>query len=442
VPESNIASPPSRSSSLYLGIDLGTSGVRAVLIDDTDQVVAEAAVVLPAPQQQGNCVEQDPRHWWSAVVQVMSALRQQTALDRIRAIAVDGTSGTVLLADAHGIPLGLALMYNDTRAGDPSPQLARIAPTDSPVHSASSGLAKLLWLARQPGASDACYFLHQADWVASQLTGRPGFSDPNNALKSGYDPVEKRWPAWLEALPISPAWLPKVQPAGHPLGTVAVRIAAQFGLPRNAMIVTGTTDSTASFIATGASKTGEAVTALGSTLVLKVISDTPICDQRYGIYSQPLNDKWLVGGASNSGGAVLRQFFTDTQMAEMETRLDPDTPTGLNYYPLCCQGERFPVNDAHYPPRLSPRPENDARFFQGLLEGIATIERLGYERLQECGAPWPINVRTTGGGARNTAWTRLRGRMLNVPLLTASHTQAAFGAARLARQGSTTRNAT
>lgn len=413
-----------------------------MLIDVDSQVIAEATIALPVLQYHGNRIEQDPHVWWDTLGRVLTMLRSQIKLDGVHAVAVAGTSGTVLLADANGAPLGPALMYNDGRAVDQSNQLAHIAPADSPVSNPNSGLAKLVWLAQQPGSDKAHYFLHQADWIAGKLAGRPGYTDPNNALKSGYDPLTGHWPAWLDQLPFPPAWLPKVQACGSPIGTVDSRIAALVGLPRETLIVAGTTDSTASFIATGASKTGEAVTVLGSTLVLKVISETPVSHPHYGIYSQPLEDKWLVGGASNSGGAVLQHFFSDKQMAEMELQLEPDTPTGLDYYPLITPGERFPINDPHFQPRLSPRPENEVQFFQGLLEGIANIERLGYERLRECGAPWPVNLRTTGGGVRNAAWTRIRSNMLNVPLLTASHTQAAFGAAQLARQGFTTRNVT
>jgi len=430
-----------RSPSVYLGIDLGTSGVRVLLIDDAGEVLAKTGVPLPAPRRQDARVEQDPRIWWAAVERALAALRKRVDLQRVRALAVDGTSGTVLLADADGHPLGPALMYNDSRATDPARRLARLAPPDSPVASVGSGLAKLLWLTEHADTTAVRYFLHQADWIAGRLAGRPGYSDPNNALKSGYDPVANHWPAWLDQLPFPPAWLPKVQPAGSPIGPVDRRIAEQFGLPRDALVVSGTTDSTASFLATGASQTGEAVTTLGSTLVLKVVCDAPISDPRYGIYSQPLGDRWLAGGASNSGGAVLRQFFTDQQMTQLEIRLDPDTPTGLDYYPLCGPGERFPVNDPDYPPRLSPRPDDEARFFQGLLEGITAIERLGYERLRDCGAPWPIRIRATGGGARNAAWTRIRARVLTIPLSPARHTEAAFGSAWLARQGFITRSA-
>lgn len=427
-------------TSLYLGIDVGTSGIRAILIDQQEHLIATARTQLPSPLHRGAAVEQDPALWWQGLGEVLDNLRQQTPLHSVRAIAVDGTSGTVLLTDARGQPLHAALMYNDCRTSQQTSQLQKLAPADSPVQSASSGLAKLLWLRDQPYAGQARHALHQADWIAGKLAGRFGFSDPNNSLKTGYDVIKNRWPDWLTQFPPLRDWLPTVYPQATPICQIDPAIAERFDLAPNARIIAGTTDSTASFIATGASQVGDAVTALGSTLVLKVIAARPVTAMPYGIYSQPLGDHWLVGGASNSGGAVLQHYFSDTRMAQLEAALHPDTPTGLDYYPLLGKGERFPINDPELVPRLTPRPSADWEFFQGLLEAIAAIERQGYQRLSECGAPWPSSIRTTGGGARNSAWTRIRARLLNVPLLSTDHEEAAFGSARLARQAMTTRS--
>jgi sugar (pentulose or hexulose) kinase len=137
---------------------------------------------------------------------------------------------------------------------------------------------------------------------------------------------------------------------------------------------------------------------------------------------------------------VLQNYFSNEQMLTLEKQLQPDMSTGLDYYPLLTKGERFPFNDSELLPRLSPKPATDWQFFQGLLEGIATIEQCGYQRLTESGAPWPSSIRTTGGGASNSAWTQIRARLLNVPLLPVDHSEAAFGAARLARQAITSRS--
>ena len=134
------------------------------------------------------------------------------------------------------------------------------------------------------------------------------------------------------------------------------------------------------------------------------------------------------------GGKVLPDFFTDAQMQAMQNELDIDIPTGLDYYPLPQTGERFPINDPDLAPRMTPRPDSDVEFFQGLLEGIARIEQTGYEKLRQLGAPQPISVRSVGGGAKNERWTAMRQRLLNVPMLKAQHTDAAYGVALLARQ--------
>jgi hypothetical protein len=294
-------------------------------------------------------------------------------------------------------------------------------------------LAKLLWLfARHP---DARHALSQADWVTGGLLGRFGPCDENNALKLGYDPVARRWPTWLGALGVPLDVLPAPVPPGTPLGTIGPAAAGETGLSPTTRVVAGTTDSVAAFLATGAREVGTAVTSLGSTLVLKVLSDRPVFSPRHGVYSHRLGDRWLAGGASNTGGAVLRQHFTPERIESLSRGLDPGRPTGLHYYPLPRPGERFPRPDPTLPPRLEPRPLQDERFLQGLLEGIAAVEYAGYRLLARLGAPYPTRVLSAGGGARNPAWTAIRSRLLGVPVGRACHAEAAYGAARLACEG-------
>jgi sugar (pentulose or hexulose) kinase len=289
--------------------------------------------------------------------------------------------------------------------------------------------------------------MHQADWITGKLCGQFGISDYNNSLKLGFDAQKKSWPDWVKTLlnekNVPLEVLPKVVAPGSQVAYLTPELAKQFNLPVKTQIVAGTTDSTASFIATGANKQGEAVTSLGSTLVLKIISDKPIYSPEHSVYSQPLlcadGEKWLIGGASNSGGAVLSQFFSTEQLQIMTPQLNPEAPTGLDYYPLPATGERFPANDAHLKPQLEPRPENDVEFFQGILEGIAQIEAKGYQLLTDLGAPYPVSVRSTGGGANNSAWTKIRATLLNAEnpntkIINANHTEAAYGSALLALQ--------
>lgn len=419
---------------LFLGIDFGTSGCRALVVDSAGQVAAGSEAALPAPVRPApRRAEQDAAVWWSALVQVVRGLPVEMRAG-VAAIAVDGTSGTLLIADGRGRPLGPALLYDDARADAQARDLARLAPADAAVRSPSSGLAKALWLLATPRPA-ARHLLHQADWVLGRLTGRLGVSDENNALKLGYDPVDRCWPAWLDATGLPRDLLPAVVPVGTPVGHLSPEAADDLGLPTGALAVAGTTDSTAGAIAAGAVATGDGVTTLGTTLVVKVLADRPVLAARYGVYSHRLGDRWLVGGASNSGGAVLRQFFSDAELAALSARIDPARPSPLDYYPLPRPGERFPIADPDLAPRLEPRPADPAAFLHGLLEGIAAIEALAYRRLAELGAPYPGRVLTTGGGGANPTWAAIRARHLGVPVAAAAHRDAAYGAALLARQG-------
>jgi sugar (pentulose or hexulose) kinase len=417
---------------LFLGIDLGTGGVRACAIDGDARTVGIATTTLPAPRQDGDAIDQDPALWWNAVTETLGKL----AVDRaaIRRIAVDGTSGTLLLTDGDGRPLTPGLMYNDARAGAEASRIAAIAPAESGAHGRSSALAKLLHLlARDDGR--AKHALHQADWIAGRLAGRFDGSDENNALKLGYDPVTRSWPAWLERLDVPSALLPLVRVPGTEIGAIDPAMARAFGLSATTRIHAGTTDGVAAFVATRANRSGDAVTSLGTTLVVKLLADRPVFSAEQGIYSHRLGDRWLAGGASNTGGAALLAHFSAAQLEAMTPKLQPAQPTGLDYYPLPKPGERFPIADPNLPPRVTPRPADDVVFFQGLLEGIATVEAMAYRRLGELGAPALRRVVTIGGGAKNAAWSEIRERLLGVPVTVAGETEASYGAALLALNG-------
>lgn len=431
------------NSALAIGLDIGTSGCRALAIDARGRRIAMAEAALPASLRgSGGEVEQDPEHWWDATVTVLrrlAALLEPRAFGSAgdAALCVDATSATLLLCRGDGTPLGNALMYDDSRSGAAAARIGKVAPVAAAavVGSAGSSLAKAMHLSAEQPPHLATLALHQADWIIGRLRGRFGDSDWNNALKLGYDPAAEIWPDWVASLLPATVSLPRVHAPGTVLGAIDPSVAQTTGLPPTLVLCAGTTDSTAAVLASGAGRRGDAVSSLGSTLVLKLVSDRPVSAPRFGIYSHRLGKRWLVGGASNSGGAVLRQFFDDATIDQLSRRIDPGLDSGLDYYPLPARGERFPIADPTMLPRLSPRPLDDARFLHGLFEGIARIERDGYARLAELaelGAGMPERVLTTGGGARNQVWTEIRRRMLGIPVLACEQQDAAYGAALLA----------
>ncbi len=419
----------------YLGLDFGTSGARHAVIDASGALRAEGKYIWQERTP-------SPSEWRSALFALMDDIPQEMR-GQIRAIALDGTSATVLLSDDRGNPVSEPLFYNDGRGAEVMEAVRAIAPDDRPVISATSSFAKLLWLLENYKSKNDFQkynFLHQADWLGFLLHGQLGISDYHNALKLGYDVGELSYPKWLtnalsygkQTITIK---LPRVVVPGTTVGKVIPEIANRFGLPADCEVKAGTTDSIAAFFASGASSPGEAVTSLGSTLVLKLLSRDRVDDARYGIYSHRLGDLWLTGGASNTGGAVLKAYFNDEELAKLSREIDPEKESLLDYYPLLKKGDRFPKNDPELLPKLEPKPENPAEFLHGLLESIARIEGQGYNLLQQLGATPLKRVYTAGGGAKNPTWTAIRRRYLKVAVSESVNTEAAYGAAILAMKG-------
>ena len=418
-----------------LGIDFGTSGARAIAIDATEKVVAQSACLF---EQVGPA--DSLTTWKSALFKLLARIAPDIR-PKVERIAINGTSATMLLCDRYGQPLSAPLMYNDAIARSALDEVHKLAPPgSSAVLSATSTLTKALWLyrngvpdTRASWPDDVC-IIHQADWLASCLHERQPVSDYHNALKLGYDVKALSYPDWLLASPIA-SWLPEVRSPGDAIAPISQRMVEIAGFPSTCQVCAGTTDSTAAFLASGATQPGEAVTSLGSTLVLKLLSPEPVDAPDFGIYSHRLGDLWLVGGASNTGGAVLKQFFSSEQLANLSRGIDINQPCDLDYYPLNSPGERFPINDPDYPPRLTPRPKSDRAFLHGLLDGMARIEAEGYQKLKDLHAPALKKVYTAGGGAKNETWRTIRQQKLGVDVVAATQTEAAYGTALLAMHG-------
>lgn len=412
----------------FLGIDFGTSGARACVIDAAGAVVAE-------DRRDFGTLEDYERAgiWREALWDLVAALPPaiRTALSDV---ALDGTSGTILACDEALAPRHPPLLYDDDRAVEEAALIAKTAAPGHPAAAVTSGLAKTLWLKKRLGLTGARLYLNQADWLAGLLSGRVGMTDYHNALKLGLDLDTLQWPAWVEFL-ADVDYLPVPVAPGAALATVSRPRARYLGVNPGCLVHAGTTDSIAAFLAAGMRDSGDAVTSLGSTLVLKLLSDTRVESVEHGVYSHWFGARWLAGGASNAGGAALKRFFDDRRLAQLSAAIDPAVESPLDYLPLPKPGERFPVCDPALAPRFAPRPDDDAAFLHGLLESLARIEARGYALLADLGASPLKRVDTAGGGANNPAWTAIRQRRLGVPVGRAAHAEAAYGAARLARDG-------
>ena len=420
----------SKTQAYYAGIDYGTSGARCTIINDNEDIVEEYRTSYDGGAS-------SPAAWVGALKTLLGSIRSPVR-DTLRAIAVDGTSSTALLADEHGVPVTEAKMYNEAQDARYQEMVRSMCPEGHTVTSATSTLCKafafLDGLEEVGGMRHT--LMHQSDFIAFQLHRKIGHTDYNNALKVGFDPSEEAYPAWLMQDEAIMAILPQhVHAPGAPVGLIDTSSAEEYGISPECIVCAGTTDSIAAFLASGVHEPGQAVTSLGSTLAIKLISKHPVNDARYGVYSHRLGNTWLVGGASNTGGAVLRQYFDDGQLERLTGEMDPETLTGLEYVVLPSKGERFPENDPNLMPCMEPRPENDAVFLQGILESMAKTEGRAYGLLERLGADPVKEVYTCGGGAKNPVWTRLRERFIGSSVYVAAQGEASFGSALLAKRG-------
>ena len=411
---------------MTIGVDLGSSGLRLALVDGHGERVSELSSPYPgsftSPEawRQGflALIKQWPRPW----------------LAQVEAIAVAGTSGTLLLCHEDGSLLsgeaGQALAYHQSCPQHAAAALALA--TSGPAASASGSLARALQLLQATEShlmGSHVVLRHQADWLMGWLLGDWRWGEEGNNLRLGWDSRLDRWCGHIGDQPWAAA-LPRIIASGSCPGRVADKVAQQTGLDKGCWVVAGSTDANAGVLAAAPGE-GDGITVLGTTLVMKQFVPHPL--QGPGISCHRLNGRWLVGGASNAGAGVLREFFCEQELQELSRQIDPDRPTGLALLPLSKKGERFPVDDPELAPRLEPRPVSDALFLQALLEGLTGIEVAGWQRLEDLGAPPVKRVISIGGGARNPQWRRMRQRALGRPVLHRPDASAALGMALLAR---------
>lgn len=438
-----------RHQDVWMGVDLGTQSVRALAVTDDGRVLGRGSAPLTG-HREGDRHEQLPADWWrgaaDAIRQTLSVL-SSSGRARVRGVAVCGTSGTVLLTDARRVPLTPALMYDDGRAGAE----ARYAQeTGADVWDAlglriqpSWALAKLLWLTGAgagAGAKSVTHTLqgarvcHQPDFITARLVGRPVPTDSSHALKTGYDLHTRSWPTAVhDRLGLSGLDFPDVVAPGTPLGSVCAEAAADTGLAEGTPVIAGMTDGCAAQLGSGAWEVGRWNTVLGTTLVLKGVTATPLRDPAGVLYNHRSPDgHWLPGGASSVGAGALTHAFPGADLARLDRLAADREPASVVAYPLVSRGERFPFLAPDAEALTLGRPSDDADHYAALLQGVALAERLCLAYVRFLGAPIDGPVTFTGGATRSDYWNQLRADVLGRPAALPEQADSALGMAVLA----------
>ncbi|WP_350347583.1 FGGY-family carbohydrate kinase [Agromyces sp. G08B096] len=438
---------------LWVGVDLGTQSVKAAVVDDRGDVAGRADAPLRSRRVDG-LHEQDPALWRTAAARAVAAViapLAPAARERIGGISLCSTSGSVVLADAAGIPATPGVMYDDLRGASAAGEVAAAAPAlwarlgYSPQP--SWPICTLAWWASHGDLRDRRLVL-QGDVVAAAICGHPVPTDWTSALKLGYDTHELRWDDdLLEHLGVRRDILPDVVAPGTTIGVVGADWARETGIPAGVPVFAGLTDGCAAQLASGALDAGAWHTVLGTTLVFKGVSAKPVSGGDGAVYAHRSPDglTWLPGGASNTGAGMLAEVVSsDRDLAPLEAGAEALDPVTVPLsYPLTGVGERFPVvaptarGFVLTADGTAPLDSLRALGPAGLLSafaGVAFVERLGLEVLAADAASAVRTVSTSGGGTRSRLWNRVRASVLGVPLaITAA--DGAVGAAMLAAWG-------
>ncbi len=414
----------------FLGIDLGTGGVRCLLAEEDGSIRGQVSRALEklnvATIEQGS--EQDPREWIEVLESALEELFSDPANREVRAIAVDSTSGTVLPVADNGSPLGNALLYNDMRSEEEAKGCAVVFEGScSPTFS----LPKILWMQGHLDLPDDCLFLHATDYLQAWLAGTTNVpTDFTNAMKTGVDLESQQWSADLPAIR-----LPEVLAPGRRFGTLRGDLQKRWQLPGEVALVTGATDSNAAFYASGAAVAGDWSTTIGTTLAVKGLSEARIEDPEARIYCHKHPDgTWLPGGASNAGGEIVRERFGD-RPEEMEGLAAERRETSHLVYPSVRRGERLPFSSQSFTPFFIGDEADRVGVFLGCVEGVACVEALVYNLLESLGAAVGDTIYATGGAARSSLGLQIRAAMVEKTLCVPSHPNSAMGAAILAAAG-------
>ncbi len=434
---------------VFLGIDVGTGGVRALAANDHGEVVGLTSVDFPVPRDElpGGFHEQEPEMWWQTTCQALGRLMDRLRSlgitpDSLQGAAIDGTSGTLVALDTAGRPVRPALMYNDPRGADQAERLNAMAAAFLSRHgysfNSSFAAAKILWLQEQePSSFDrtGC-FVHQADYIARRLTDGAIASDYNNALKTGYDLLEDRWPDWLKDGLGLASRLPEIVAPASTIGRVSAAGANQSGLPADLPILAGTTDGVAACLASGLHRPGQYNTTLGTTLVFKGLSAT-IANAPGGlVYSHKVSgDRWLPGAASNTGAEWIGRWFGGVDLSAMDQRAAELIISAPLAYPLARQGERFPFAKGEAEGFVVPEPRSEVERYAACLLGTALVERLAYEVLDGVTGQSADTIYATGGGSRSDVWNQCRADVTGCVVHRPQCAESALGAAVLAASG-------
>ena len=435
---------------MYLGIDIGTSGVKAILLDQGGEVVAQATASLPVSRPQPLWSEQNPKDWWRATNTAISRL-PETLRRGVEAIGLAGQMHGATLLDASDTPIRPAILWNDGRSADACIALEQDVPD---LHQITGNLAmpgftapKLRWVRTyEPDAfAQVAKVLLPKDYVRLLMTGEYASDLSDSAGTLWLDVGKRDWSETvLAATGLTRQQMPSLYEGSEVAGTLLTQIADDWGVPEGTPVVAGGGDNAAGAIGVGVFGTGDAFLSLGTSGVLFAGDDTYRPNASSGVHTfcHALPGLWhqmavMLSAAScvdwiatlvgaDDAGALIAQTEQADLFGKSKTLFLP-----------YLSGERTPHNNPYATGAFfgMNHDSSAAVIGQAVLEGVA----LGFaDGLDVLGANAEINsISVIGGGSRSTYWGRILAAALDRPLVYRKNADVgpALGAARLAQMG-------
>ncbi len=436
---------------MYLGIDLGTSEVKALVIDENGDIVNSHSAPLTIQRPHPHWSEQSPQAWWEATDYLMSTLKEKCGQhwSAIKAIGLSGQMHGAVLLDAAEEVIRPAILWNDTRSALECAELEEIAPE---LHAIAGNLAmpgftapKLLWVRRHEPENFKRVetVLLPKDYLRLRMTGEK-ISDMSDSAGTLWLDVAKR--DWSDSLlakcGLSRSNMPALVEGCDVSATLTPDVAARWGLNPSVVVAGGGGDNAVSAIGVGAVNPGDAFISLGTSGVLFVVNEAyrPAPASAVHAFCHVLPDRWHQMSVMLSAASCLQWFcrlvgITETVLLEEIAQLSDSERANAPMFLPYLSGERTPHNDPNAKGIFHglTHASNRATMGYAVLEGVSFGLADGLRVLQESGTHIQ-QCSLVGGGARSPLWAQLLADVLNMPVVThkGGETGGALGAARLA----------
>jgi xylulokinase len=445
---------------LFLGIDVGTGGTRAVAIDETGRVVAAAtAEHEPFASPQTGWAEQHPEDWWRATQQAVRAvLAKGVSADRIASVGFSGQMHGSVLLDERGEVIRPALIWCDQRTDAQCRAITQRIGTERLIelvcNPALTGftLPKLLWVREMEPDQwrRVRSILLPKDFVRFRLTGERASDVADSSGTLLFDVKNRRWSSeMLAAFEIPETLLPRVFESPEVTGQISAAGAAATGLREGTPVVAGAGDQAAGAVGIGIVEAGTVSATIGTSGVVFAATDRPALDPKGRVHTfcHAIPGRWHVMGVTQGAGLSLR-WFRDRFGAGPDDGRDPyerlteeaaQAPPGADgvLWAPYLMGERTPHLDPHARAALVGLAANHTRahIIRAILEGVAFSLRDTFEIFREMRVPVE-RVRLGGGGARSQLWRQIQADIYGYEVETVEAEEgAAYGAAILAGVG-------